>query len=506
MITPRLTCSVTLIDTTGILRKDPGNLDELKDSFEENVKRGLPPLIHPIVVDSAMRLISGSRRLAAHKALGYTEIDYAFYEVLDDGERTRLDVAANYQKRFTWQEHALAVAKYHHFYSTNAALKGTDWGIRDTARVMNMTRNPVNRCTLIAEYLHANDKEIWDAETVQDAFRVLVKREEEANARLLVAQTLPKTLGQQGSGVGNAFQPTAGGVGAKRILEVADEDFFDLGDRQGGFTPAIGAPITTDERPGAAATVAEATTIPLSSMLLKSAGPGDLSLLERLGEACCDHIVTDPPYGVEDHIKNINQGEHFADAADVASEHVAPETARMMAQFYPLAVRALRPKGYIIMWCDSVFWWQHCMELEKCGLSVQRWPLIWLKTSQCVNFCANINTTKNFEFAVIAHKPGGTLITPQKSSVWTGGSDIETKLIGHPFAKPFGLWEWCYRMIAQRGAEVLDPFVGKGSSVLPAIDLGLRPRGIECSQIHYDGLIFNVQQKYLSLNKGCKFS
>jgi tRNA G10 N-methylase Trm11 len=61
-------------------------------------------------------------------------------------------------------------------------------------------------------------------------------------------------------------------------------------------------------------------------------------------------------------------------------------------------------------------------------------------------------------------------------------------------------------MVALRGAEVLDPFVGKGSSVLPAIDLGLRPRGIECSQKHYDGLVFNVQQKYLSLNKACKFS
>lgn len=497
MITPRLTTLVTSIDTSGILRRDPGDLTELKDSFQENMKRGLPPLIHPIVVDSAMRLISGSRRLAAHKALGLTEIDYAFYEVLDDGERTRLDVAANYQKRFTWQEHALAVAKYHQFYSANAALKGTDWGIRDTARVMNMTRNPVNRCTLIAEYLQANDKEIWDAETVQDAFRILVKREEEANARLLVAQTLPRS---------NSIPP--GAAPQKRTVEVPDdEDFFStLTTPQGGFTPAVQGPITTDERPGQAATVTEAPTIPLSSMLLKSSGPGDLSVMEALGAECCDHIITDPPYGVEDHIENINQGEHFADASDVASEHIAPETAKMMERFYPLAARALRPKGYIIMWCDSVFWWQHCLAFEKEGLSVQRWPLIWLKTSQCVNFCANINTTKNFEFAVIAHKPGGTLITPQKSSVWTGGSDLETKMIGHPFAKPFGLWEWCYRMVAQRGAEVLDPFVGKGSSVLPAIDLGLRPKGIECSQIHYDGLVFNVMQKYKSLNKDCKFS
>lgn len=496
MTTPRLTCAVEAINIEGILRKDPGDLTELCDSINENISRGLPPLIHPIVVDDKMRLISGSRRLAAHKKLGLTEIDYAFYAVLDDGERTRLEVAANYQKRFSWQEHALAVDKYHRFYKLNATLKGSEWGIRDTARVLNMTRNPVNRCTLLAEYLHANDKEIWEAESVQDAFRVLVKREEEANARLLVAQTLPKA--------GATSKPAGGPVG-RVVTDVADEDFFDLGDKQGGFTPAIGGPVTTDERPGTAVTPSTAPTIPLSSMLLKSSGPGDLSVLEGLGEGCCDHIVTDPPYGVEDHIENINQGEHFADASDVAAEHVAPETAKMMQDFYRLAVRALRPKGYIIMWCDSVFWWQHCLEFQKHGLSVQRWPLIWFKTSQCVNLCANINTTKNFEFAVIAHKHGGTLVAPQKSSVWTGGSDLETKLIGHPFAKPFGLWEWCLRMVAMRGQEILDPFVGKGSSILPMIDLGLRFRGIECSQKHYDGLIFNVQQKYKSLNKDCQF-
>lgn len=500
MITPRLTCPITALDITGILRKDPGDLTELCDSITENLSKGLPALIHPVVVDSSMRLISGSRRRAAHVKLGLTEIDYAFFSVLDEGERIRLEVAANYQQRFKWQEHALAVAKYHHFYQTNAHLKGSEWGIRDTARVMNMTRNPVHRCVLLAEYLSANDKEVWEAETVRDAFNVLTKREEDHHARLLVAQSFVKPA---------AGAPVATPV-TRPAADVNDEDFFDsLDTPQGGFTPAILAPLSVDERPGGApgtSTAPAAPVIPLSTMLLRSSGPLDLSVMESLGAGCCDAIVTDPPYGVEDHIENINQGEHFAQAADVAKEHVAPETAEMMTRFYPLAARALRDRGFIVMWCDPVFWWQHCVEFEKQGLAVQRWPLVWLKTSACVNFCASYNFTKNIEFAVVARKKASTLVSPQKSCVWTGGNDLETKLIGHPFAKPFGLWEWCIKATCSPNSDILDPFVGKGSSVLPMIRLGHRPKGIECSEKHYDGLCVNVMNAYQSIMPNCKFS
>lgn len=498
--TPRLTCKITDLDISGILRKDPGDLSELCDSIKENLARGLPALIHPVVVDSQMRLISGSRRRAAHLALGLTEIDFAYFSVLDEGERVRLEVAANYQQRFKWQEHALAVAKYHNFYRTNAHLKSTDWGVRDTARVLNMTRNPVHRCIFLAEYLAANDEQVWAAENPRDAFSILAKREEEFHARQLVVQSLGTPA------AGTALPKPVPSTPVARP-EVDDEDFFDsLDGPQGGFTPAIMSPISVDERPGAPAAAPSAPVIPLSSMLLKSSGPGDLSVLESLGAGCCDAIVTDPPYGVEDHIEIINQAEAFQQSADVAKEHVAEETADMMRRFSPLAVRALRDKGYIIMWCDPVFWWSHCVEFEKLGLSVQRWPLVWLKTSACVNMSAQYNFTKNIEFAVVARKKNSTLFTSQKSSVWTGGNDIESKLIGHPFAKPFDLWAWCYRAVVPRGADVLDPFVGKGSSVLPAIDLGLRPRGIECSQIHYDGLVANVMSKYRAIVPNATFS
>lgn len=496
-ITPRLSIPLSEIDVTGILRRDPGDVSDIIDSIKDNLAKGLPALIHPVVIDYKKRLISGSRRLAAHRALGLTEIDYQIFEVLDDGERVRLEIAANYQEKFKWQERVLGIEKYHRFFQTNAHLQGNDWGVRETGKVLNLARNPVHRAIVISEYLHANDEEIWKAETMQDAFRILIKREEEAQARLLVVQSLPT-----GSGSG-ATRPSTKPPAAP----VSDDDFFaSLDSKQGGFTPAINSPVTTDERPGSQNHPGQGPVIPLSTMLLKSSGPTDLSPLESLGPDCCDHIITDPPYGVPNHIETIYQGTRFAEATDVAEEHIAEETAQMMTHFYPAAFRAIRPRGFLIMWCDPIFWWQHCLNCQAAGFNVQRWPLVWLKTSPCINQYANTNWTKNIEFAVVARKTNATLLMPQKSCVWTGGNDMETRLIGHPFAKPFGLWEWLYRAVCPRGAEVIDPFAGKGSSVLPAIDNGLRFRAIECSQIHYDGLVTNVMSKYKALDPTCSFS
>lgn len=485
---PRLTCSIDSIDITGILRKDQGDISDLVRSIQENLDKGLPALIHPVVVDNGMKLISGSRRLAAHRKLGLKEIDYAFYSVLDESERVRLEVAANYQKVFNWVENCLAIEKYHKFYQTQAHLKGTQWGMIETGKLLGISRSNSGRAVLMAEYIHANDKDILECETMKDAFSVLIKREEEAHARLLVVQSLPSAK--------------PGTAPVKKPTSVADDDFFVVGP-QGGFAPAVGGP-TGDERPGAKIN-GTGPVIPLSSMLLKSSGPSDLSILEGLGAGCCDHIVTDPPYGVPDHIKTIFQGTRFADAADVEEEHVAKETEEMMAQFYSLAFRAIRDKGFVIMFCDPVFWWQHCINFTAAGFGVQRWPIVWLKTSACINQMANMNWTKNIEFAVVARKTGATLMLPQKGCMWSGGNDMETRLIGHTFAKPFGLWEWIYKAICMRGAEVLDPFVGKGSSVFPALDLGLRPRGIECSQIHFDGLVANVMSKYKAMDPSCTF-
>ncbi len=480
--TPRLSCPVSDIDTSDLLRKDLGDIDELCQSIKDNMEAGLPGLIHPVVVDNSMRLLSGSRRLAAHKKLGLTHIDYNFFAVLDESTRIRIEVDANKQKVFTWQERVLGIDKYHTFYSNEAALKGDSWGIRESGRLLKISRSYVGRIIFLAEYLKANDEEILKADNIEDAYKILVKRAEIENEKLLVQQSMPKPL-------------------QKRTLPtVSDDDFYnDLS--MAKFTPTISGPTLTNEKPGGGEK--QVNIIDLSSTLLKEDHHNSLTVLEGLGPDCCDHIITDPPYGIDmDNLQQTNQGQ---DVSSTAVEHDVQDNLELLRLFFPVAYRAIRDKGFLIMWTDVSNWDHVTFNAEAAGFRVQRWPLIWHKTSSCSNQSSGVNFTKNFEVAMICRKGNATLINHQKSSIWTGGNDIETRLLGHPFAKPFALWQWLYEATCMKGAKVIDPFVGRGSSMIPAIRFGLQPIGIECNEAHYNGLVTNIQNLYKSIDPSCTF-
>lgn len=483
--TPRLTCPLDAIIITDILRKDQGNLDELCASLQDNIRAGLPPLIHPVVVDGSMRLLSGSRRLAAHRKLGLKEIDFAYFVVLDEAERVRVEVDANKQKLFTWQERVLGIDRYHRFYSTRAALSGDSWGVRETGGILRQSKSAIGKATFIAEYLTAGDKDIWSAESMEDAYRVLIKREEEAAAKLLVASTLPAQA--------KPSKPTA--------KQVSDDEFFDS---VTSFTPGVGAPTLTDEVPGGPRA---ANVVPLSEILLREPSHSSLTRLSSLGAGCCDHIITDPPYGIDmDMLNQQHPDGEMRDLDDVIKEHDVDENLQLLREFVPLAFTALRDKGFLVMFADMMNWQFLYDTCVAAGFKVQRWPLVWHKTSSCMNQSSQYNFTKNVEIAIVCRKGNATLVGHQKSSVWTGGNDAETKLYGHPFAKPAGLWEFVYNAICLRGCDVLDPFAGSCSSGIPAVRLGLRWRGIECSERHFNTGSTNLMNLYKSLDPTCTFT
>lgn len=477
---PAFEIDITSISIEDRLRKDFGDISDLAADIQLN------GLIQPIVVTSNHRLVAGERRLRAHKHLGLTTIKAVYIEVLDEAHLTRLEASENIaRKDFTWQERVLAIAKVHSRMSVEAALKSETWGVRETGRLLGTGKSPVGYAVFISEYLHANDEEIWKADSMQDAYRVVLKRrEEEANA-LLVQTSKPKTPG---------LTPTPKVV-------VPKIDFFSP-QGTGNFLPGVGAIVDTDEMPDfdTVKVVDVQFDIPLSSMLLKEPSYESLTTLSSLGDNCCDHIISDPPYGID--MSNLGEQQ----TADVVNEHGVASNFDLLTRFIPLAYRAIRPNGFMVLFCDAVAWqflYDTCITV---GFSVQRWPLIWHKTSSCANQAAQYNFTKNYELAIVCRKGNATLVKHQPSSVWTGGSDTETKLLGHPFAKPSGLWKWVYSSTCLRGAEVLDPFVGVGSSFLPAVEMGLRPRGIECSDVHYGRLVNNVQSYYKSLNANVTFS
>lgn len=81
------------------VRKDLGNLDDLKESLK------LYGLMNPITINKRYELIAGERRLQAAKQLGWTNINANVIDNLSDIEQLEMELEENNQrKEFTDEE------------------------------------------------------------------------------------------------------------------------------------------------------------------------------------------------------------------------------------------------------------------------------------------------------------------------------------------------------------------------------------------------------------------
>lgn len=81
------------------VRKDLGNIDDLKDSLR------IYGLMNPITLNSRYELIAGERRLAAAMQLGWTSINANIIDNLTDVDQLEMEIEENNQrKEFTDEE------------------------------------------------------------------------------------------------------------------------------------------------------------------------------------------------------------------------------------------------------------------------------------------------------------------------------------------------------------------------------------------------------------------
>jgi DNA modification methylase len=230
-------------------------------------------------------------------------------------------------------------------------------------------------------------------------------------------------------------------------------------------------------------------TIPLTESFKNQSG---LVYLKYERNEWCDHIITDPDYGVS--IERL-QANMSGAAAGVYQGSVEQSVAEAK-DFIALAWKALRPQGFLVFWYDLDHHEKYQQIATSVGFAVQRWPLIWHKTDFRSNAAPAHNFCKNIEYAMVCRKPSAVLARAQMSSVYACSSGDVVKDFGHPFAKPVELWTWIYAAICIKGQVIEDPFVGSGSSSVAAMKWGLRPVGQEINPDHYSSLILNLQKAY----------
>lgn len=212
-----------------------------------------------------------------------------------------------------------------------------------------------------------------------------------------------------------------------------------------------------------------------------------------------DAIVTDPPYGVGvkygsayDNRKHENP-EKMDDATYllwlkrtwvIASKHVAPDGALLW--FWPsrraVEGREVLPRGWMIYHVAAHYRREFAGDLWRNPRPSMCWePIMWAKRRK--------DTPRYFG-------PKG----------WAGRDCIATrhyrhdKIPGdHPCPKPLEALQFAIQWVVPKGGLVLDPFMGTGTSLRAAKDLGIRAVGIEIEEKHCETAVKRLSQEVLAL-------
>ena len=73
----------------------------------------------------------------------------------------------------------------------------------------------------------------------------------------------------------------------------------------------------------------------------------------------------------------------------------------------------------------------------------------------------------------------------------------EDRIVGHPCPKPLSGWRWLVAKVAAEGDVVFDPFVGSGTTLRAAKDLGLHSIGIEIEERYCEIAVQRMAQEVL---------
>lgn len=478
------------------LRREYPEVETLAASIRDN------GIIHPITVaanassDNSVQqyeLIAGGRRYNAYLALRtkfpgeYDTIPVTLRHVETLSDLRLLELEENFRREdMTWQESTLGIYEYHRLASATARAKDSKWTQTMTAKLAGVSQAQISFLLNVAERLKANDELIWKTENLSGAVQILLKRKadeaQKERMRRVEAQRTEqiKQLASQEKAQGESvvIKPSSS-VGGLPVADLPTEVNWD--ECSEAELEVRGAEAVEEFKAQETAKANAAPTIKFPPSYLRS--------LFRLGDCITemrkmksegitiDHIITDPPYGIDmanlDTISNIDT---------VADTHHVEQNIAQFEPFLAAAFDLLPDHGFLAMWYDL----DHHEKLidlgKRVGFKVQRWPLVWCKTTPCSNSAAQYNFTKSTEVCLILRKSASGILAQKQSTNFI--LEPNNKDARHPFAKPFKVWERLILALSLEGQTILDPFAGSGSSTYAALACNRLALGIEVDEKH----------------------
>ena len=190
-----------------------------------------------------------------------------------------------------------------------------------------------------------------------------------------------------------------------------------------------------------------------------------LEIMPELGKV--DAVVTDPPYGIGWKPRVNHQDQKWVDEItfDPAEIAAAGETA-------------------------TIWGAQHLSPM----LPPSRAWLTWVKRP--LLGCDFSEDSRSYATTEIAWTTvGKSAFFPL---VWDGGmraGNAANRTFCHPSQKPLELMEWCIRR-HREAKNILDPFMGSGTTLVACAKLGRKGIGIELDPDYFDIAVERVQKAY----------
>jgi len=204
-----------------------------------------------------------------------------------------------------------------------------------------------------------------------------------------------------------------------------------------------------------------------------------------------DLVLTDPPYSDVTH-EGARTGSIFDELVDFS-----PVSAEFLRDVYS----SLSPK--LKSWLVAFMDWRHIASLEKeppGGLRFVRFG-IWVKPNGAPQFTGDRPAT-GWEGIGIFHREGGKMS-------WNGGGRhavfIYNKINGsHPTEKPLPLVSELISLFSNPGDLIFDPFMGSGTTLRAAKNLGRRAIGCEINEAYCEVAARKLQQEVLFAEVGLR--
>jgi site-specific DNA-methyltransferase (adenine-specific) len=205
-------------------------------------------------------------------------------------------------------------------------------------------------------------------------------------------------------------------------------------------------------------------------------------------------MLTDPPYD-DRTAKNARGAGGHCDGRGFIDRAIGSIDLEDLRALFTLAAASMAPPA----WCVATVAWQHAARLEvsppegwqftRCG--------VWVKPDGAPQFSGD-RPAQGWEAVAILHTTAGGRMS------WNGGGSravwthcITRDVKGHPTVKPLALVRDWVTLFSDPGDLVLDPFMGSGTTLRAAKDLGRRAIGIEVNERYCDLAVRRLRQQVL---------